>query len=107
MVGQADLGSTAAQGAGGTKLALRPLMEIHCARVSRPKHPRRLSQLGAMRILDEVKWERTIREAISDADGIIPDAAEALGLSTRQLYRLLTDSRFSDVDRAPPGEHRD
>jgi DNA-binding NtrC family response regulator len=73
----------------------------------RPKNPRRDSPLGALRILDPDKWERTIRKAMKDAKGRIPDAAETLGIGVRQLFRLLTDPRLSNVERAPPGTHRD
>jgi DNA-binding NtrC family response regulator len=73
----------------------------------RPKNPRRDSPLGALRILDPDKWARTIRKAMRDADGRIPDAAETLGIGMRQLYRLLADPRLADVVRAPASVHRD
>lgn len=73
----------------------------------RPKAPRRISPLGALRILDPEKWERAVRKAMVDADGRIPDAAEALGVSLRQMYRWLADERFAGLERAPVGEHRE
>lgn len=75
--------------------------------VAAPRTPRRLSPLGALRVLDAEKWARTVRKAMRDADGRIPDAAEGLGVSIRQLFRWLGDPLLADVKRAPPSVHRD
>jgi hypothetical protein len=78
-------------------------------RVSRPNNPSRLSELGALRVLDPDKWARRVRAEMRKAGGRVPDAASALGVSVRQLYRWL-DAKdaagrklFDDVQRAGPG----
>jgi DNA-binding NtrC family response regulator len=68
-----------------------------------PIKPRRISQLGAMKVLKPEEWERQIREAMLATDGRIAEAAEVLGVSTRQLYRWLSEATFDDVSRAPQG----
>jgi ActR/RegA family two-component response regulator len=73
----------------------------------RPKKPRRITPAGALRIVDPVKWARAVKKAMRDADGRVPDAAKALGVSRRQLYRWLMEPAFADVERAPVGHHRD
>lgn len=65
-----------------------------------------LTRMGALRRFDEAAWEREIRKAMEAAEGRIPDAAEALGVSTRTLYLWLEDQRFRDVERAPQGVRR-
>jgi phage antirepressor YoqD-like protein len=42
-----------------------------------------------------------------DAEGRIPDAAAALQISPRQLFRWLDDKRLGDVKRVSIGRRRD
>jgi ActR/RegA family two-component response regulator len=68
--------------------------------------------LTALRVVDAKKWASKIRRAMTAAEGRIPDAAEALGVHERTLYRWLdaTDDAgapiFGDVTRAAVGERR-
>jgi hypothetical protein len=75
--------------------------------VSKPDQPRRLSELGALRVLDPDKWVAKVRRAMRDAEGRIPDAAAALQISPRQLFRWLDDKRLGDVKRVSIGRRRD
>ncbi len=61
----------------------------------------KISETGALKILDPAKWEALVRREMKRADGRIPVAAEALGVSVRQLHRWL--SELQGVERAPPG----
>lgn len=61
----------------------------------------KISAVGALRIVDPAKWEATVRREMRKAEGRIPVAAEALGVSVRQLSRWLAD--LPDVPRAAPG----
>lgn len=73
-----------------------------------PKAPRRLSELGALRVVDAAKWAREIRQAMKRSDGRVPDAARELGVSPRTLFRWLAEDRLlKDVERAAPSLHRD
>jgi transcriptional regulator with PAS, ATPase and Fis domain len=73
----------------------------------RPKKPRRITPAGALRIVDPAKWARAVKQAMRAAGGRVPEAAKALGVSRRQLYRWLMEPAFADVARAPVGLHRD
>jgi hypothetical protein len=61
----------------------------------------KITPTGALRIVDPAKWEALVRREMKRADGRIPAAAEALGVSGRQLRRWLDE--LPDIDRAPPG----
>lgn len=52
---------------------------------------------------DTEKWAREVKRAMRDAGGRVPVAAEALGISPRQLFRWLEDPALADVERAPVG----
>lgn len=73
------------------------------SRVSQPKNPRRLSPLGALRVVDPEKWSRAVRKAMRDAQGRVPTAAESLGVSPRQLFRWLDDPLLHGIERAAQG----
>lgn len=66
-----------------------------------------LSQMGALRILNRSAWEKKIRTAMLNAEGRIPDAAVALAVGARQLFRWLEDEVFADVHRVENGLPRD
>lgn len=68
-----------------------------------PKKPVRMSKLGALRYLNPEEWERTIRKAMESSDGRVPEAAENLGVSSKQLWRMLKDPRLADIERARTG----
>ena len=61
----------------------------------------KISQVGALKIADPTKWEATVRREMKKAEGRIPVAAQALGVSVRQLTRWLAE--LPDVERASPG----
>jgi transcriptional regulator of acetoin/glycerol metabolism len=65
--------------------------------------PQNITDLLATRIKDPLDWRNDIYNAMSQADGRVPDAADSLGVSTRTLYRNLEDKALDDVDRAPMG----
>lgn len=71
--------------------------------VHRPKNPRRLTPLGILRLHNPAAWEQQVRAAMKKAGGSPPDAAAELGISTRQLFRILGLPVFADIERAPPG----
>lgn len=66
-----------------------------------------LSQMGALRVLNRSAWEKKIRTAMFNAEGRIPDAAIALAVGARQLFRWLEDETFTDVVRVENGLPRD
>lgn len=72
----------------------------------RPHAPRRLTELGAMKVLDPIGWERTIRATLKKYENNISRTAEEFGLSLRQMFRILSDPRFDDVERVNPGPPR-
>lgn len=73
-----------------------------------PKAPRRLSELGALRVVDAEKWAKQVRQAMKRNEGRVPDAANELGVSTRTLFRWLAEDRLlKDVERAASSLHRD
>lgn len=65
--------------------------------------PQNITDLLATRIKDPLDWRNDVYNAMSQADGRVPDAADSLGVSTRTLYRNLEDKVLDDVDRAPMG----
>ena len=67
----------------------------------------KISQMGALRVVSRGAWEAKVRKAMELSSGRVPDAAEALGVSTRQLFRWLEEPCFSNVPRATNGAHRD
>lgn len=48
--------------------------------------------LRRLRGVDRAAWVARVREAMRDAGGRIPDAAAALGVHERTLYRWLDDT---------------
>jgi hypothetical protein len=65
--------------------------------------PQNISDLLATRIKDPLDWRNDISNAMAKNDGRVPDAAKALGVSGRTLYRNLEEPELDDVDRAPMG----
>jgi transcriptional regulator of acetoin/glycerol metabolism len=63
-------------------------------------------RLGALKIVQPEKWARELRKAMKAAEGRIPDAAAALGVHERTLYRWLDEPEFKDVDRVAVGTRR-
>lgn len=61
----------------------------------------KISEAGALKILNREKWDALVRREMKRADGRIPVAAEALGISVRQLHRWLAE--LDSINRAPPG----
>jgi len=72
-----------------------------------PGSARALSGLGALSVFNPDAAEALVRSAMASADNRVPDAAESLGISARQLYRYLRDPKYADLERQPRGEHRD
>lgn len=67
----------------------------------------RLTNLGALRCLDANAWKVQIESAMKTAGGRISDAAKALDVSERQLFRWLAEPIFVNVKRAPTGVRRE
>jgi DNA-binding NtrC family response regulator len=65
--------------------------------------PQNISDLLATRIKDPLDWRNDISNAMAKHDGRVPDAAKALGVSGRTLYRNLEEPELDDVERAPMG----
>lgn len=65
-----------------------------------------LTRLGGLRKGAPDVWEREVRAAMAAAGGRVPDAADALDVSNRTLFRWLEEDRFADVERADVGVHR-
>ncbi len=63
----------------------------------------RLSQLGALRLIDPTQWKKKIRAAMNAANGRVGAAAEALEVSQRQLFRWLAEDELKDIKRAETG----
>lgn len=59
-----------------------------------------ITRLGALRVADRKKWEREIRAAMRNT-ATIQDAADALGVSKRQLQRWLDE--LPEIERPPEG----
>ncbi len=88
--------------------ALSPPMQFSRAMAARrgaPStfRPGRLSDLALLRISDPKAWEKRIRAAMKECEGRVPDAAKALAVSPRQLWRVLNEPVFQDVERAGRG----
>lgn len=49
-------------------------------------------RLSAMRIADPIVWTTEVRNALRKADGDVPAASEALGVSSRTLFRWIEDN---------------
>lgn len=64
--------------------------------------PGPLSPIGALRLADPDKWAATVRDVMARTDGRIPEAAQELGISERQLFRWLDDPLLEGIERAPP-----
>jgi ActR/RegA family two-component response regulator len=63
-------------------------------------------RLSALRVVDRERWAKEIKRAMKAAGGRIPDAAEALGIHERSLYRYLDEPDFADVPRVAVGVRR-
>lgn len=61
----------------------------------------KITPIGAMKIADPARWEREVIRAMKQAGGRLAVAAEALGVSTRQLSRWLAE--YPHIPRAEPG----
>lgn len=59
------------------------------------------TRLGALRLVDPARFEKELRRALRASGGHLAPAAEAIGVSTRQLARWLAE--LPDVPRAAPG----
>lgn len=66
-----------------------------------------MTKLGFKKILDPEGWRRDIVKAMTRADGSILDAAAALEVSERQLFRWLALDELKDIPRAPSGVWRE
>jgi len=66
-----------------------------------------LTQIGALKFVDRVAWKKQIRDAMKSVDGRVPDAAKALGVSDRQLFRWLAEEDMTNIPRAEFGLPRD
>ena len=71
----------------------------------RPKRPRHLSRLGALRFLQPEAWASEVREAMRASGGQVRAAALALEVHERTLYRWLDDPRLRGIPRAGPGSY--
>jgi len=65
-----------------------------------------ITRLGALRIADPDAWKNEIEEAMTNADGRVPDAAEVLEISPRQLFRWLALPELVHVERVSNGHQR-
>jgi ActR/RegA family two-component response regulator len=63
-------------------------------------------RLSALKVVDRERWAREIKRAMKASGGRIPDAAEALGVHERSLYRWLDEPDFEDVPRVGVGVRR-
>jgi transcriptional regulator of acetoin/glycerol metabolism len=72
-------------------------------RSSQAFRPKNITSLLVTRIQNELEWKNDVNNAMTRADGRVPDAADSLGVSTRTLYRNLEDSALDGVERAPMG----
>lgn len=64
-----------------------------------------LSKIGALRLVNYPAWKKEIQEAMKKAGGRVPDAARALEISPRQLFRWLVE--LPQIPRIENGVHRD
>jgi hypothetical protein len=60
-----------------------------------------ISDLGLLRVRDRRMWKRTIRNAMAEHQGRIPEAAATLGVSIPTMHRWLAE--IPNVPRAPRG----
>ena len=62
-------------------------------------------EFTALRLVDKARWAALVHQAMLDAEGHIPQAAEALGVSVSTMYRWLADPCFRKLrtPRAPQG----
>jgi len=65
------------------------------------------TKIGAMKVANPPMWARLVADAMRGAGGRIPDAARALGVSDRTLFRWLDDDLLRDVPRVANGLGRD
>lgn len=65
-----------------------------------------LTPLGLLRLSARPAWARRVREAMQASGGRIPDAAEALEVSMRTLFRWLDEPDLADVPRVANGAKR-
>lgn len=65
--------------------------------VAAPRNPRRLTELGALRLLKPEDWAKRVRRAVREADGYLEPAAESLEVSVRTLQRWLEDDLLADA----------
>lgn len=72
-------------------------------RVGTPNKPRNWSTLGSLRRVDPLAWEQKVRAAMDVSGADVRAAAKALEISPRQLFRILSEARFADVERLPVG----
>lgn len=72
----------------------------------RPHNPSNRTRLGGLRVYDPLEWERQVREALKKVDYNVTEAAKLLEVSRPQMFRWLTDPRFADIKRLPPGPKR-
>lgn len=66
-----------------------------------------MTKIGAMKIVDPRAWNKAITRAMATADGRVGDAATALGVSERQLFRWLALDELKSTPRAEYGMPRD
>ncbi len=66
-----------------------------------------MTKIGAMKIVDYISWKKAIKLAMKEAAGRVGDAAEALGVSERQLFRWLATDELKSTPRAEYGLPRD
>jgi DNA-binding NtrC family response regulator len=51
-----------------------------------------ITALGALNVVDPIEAERKIKAALEDQRGDVPEAADELEISPRQLYNRLNDT---------------
>jgi hypothetical protein len=66
-----------------------------------------ISNMGALKVIDPIAWSAAVRKAMIVAAGRIPDAALALGVAERTLYRWLDDPALADLPRVANGIRRE
>lgn len=65
------------------------------------------TRIGALKIADPDQWESEIRAAMKAAKGRVDDAAVTLGVTSRHLFRWLSEQVLQDVPRAAYGLPKD
>lgn len=66
-----------------------------------------MTRLGALKITDPMEWKAQITTAMEENEGRVDDAASALDISSRQLFRWLALPELKDIKRAEFGLPRD